>query len=77
MDVKKKGQPTELPALECDLLYGVAMIAAWLGVSRGVARHLIEDGTLPTFHPPRRSVRCALKAELNAAFQQWSKRERR
>jgi hypothetical protein len=77
MDVKKKGRVADLSAVDCEALFGIAMIARWLGLSVGAARGLIDSGLLPTFRAPGRSVRCALKAELNAAFREWSKRERR
>jgi hypothetical protein len=74
MNAAKKDAPSELPAAECELLYGVAMIGRWMGMRRAQAKGLIDDGTLPTFHPPGRAARCALKSELNAVFQEWSRR---
>jgi hypothetical protein len=73
MDAEKKS-PAELPAPDCQLLYGMQKIGAWLGMTRGQVKPFIDDGTLPTFKPPGRSVRCAIKTELNQVFQEWSKR---
>jgi hypothetical protein len=63
-----------LPADDAELLYGTAMIGRWLGLSEGQARALIDDGTLPTFRMPGRSVRCALKSELNATVREYARR---
>jgi len=63
-----------LPADDCDLLYGVATIARWLGMTRAQAKPLIEADLIPTFRPPGRTVRCALKSALNASFRDWAKR---
>jgi hypothetical protein len=77
MDAAKKSPSELLPAPEAELLYGVARIAAWLGLSRAQARRLIDDGTLPTFRPPGRSIRCACKSQLNEVVQAWSRNRRR
>lgn len=76
---KKNGQvpaPDEpaLPALDAELLYGTAMIGRWLGLTEGQAKALIDDGTIPTFRMPGRSVRCAIKSELNEMFRSYAKR---
>jgi hypothetical protein len=71
---KKQKPPAELPADGCELLFGMQMIANWMGVSRGQAKVLVDTGLVPTFRPPGRTTRCALKAELNRTFQEWGKR---
>jgi hypothetical protein len=63
-----------LPAIDAELLYGVAMIGRWLGLSQGQAKALIDDGTIPTFRMPGRSVRCAIKSELNATVREYARR---
>jgi len=35
---------------------------------------LIDDGTIPTFRLPGRSVRCAIKSELNATIREYARR---
>jgi hypothetical protein len=77
MDATKKRRPAELPAIDAELLYGTPVIARWLGMTLGQARHLIDDGTLPTFRPPGRTIRCACKSQLNEVVREWSRRERR
>ena len=77
MDAKTdaaKKSPSELPDPGCELLYGVRAIARWMGLTRGQARRFIDTGMLPTFRPPGRSVRCAVKSQLNEVFREWSKR---
>jgi hypothetical protein len=74
MNVKKKGRVAELSAVDCEALFGIAMIASWLGLSVGAARGLIDSGLLPTFRPPGRTTRCACKSELNRTFLEWSGR---
>lgn len=71
---EQKSCGPDLPAHDCDMLYGVAMIARWLGLTRSQVKPFIEDGTIPTFRPPGRAVRCALKSRLNATFRDWSNR---
>ena len=73
MDAVKKS-PAELPAAECELLYGMEMIGRWLGMTRGQVKSFVDDGSLPTFRPPGRTIRCAIKSELNATFREWRKR---
>jgi hypothetical protein len=63
-----------LSSSDAELLYGVAMIGRWLGLSEGQARALIDDGTIPTFRMPSRSARCALKSELNETFRDYASR---
>jgi len=63
-----------LPAIDAELLYGVAMIGRWLGLSEGQAKTLVDDGIIPTFRLPGRSVRCAIKSELNETFREYSSR---
>ena len=63
-----------LPAIDAELLYGTAMIGRWLGLSEGQAKALIEDGSIPTFRMPGRSVRCAIKSELNETFRAYATR---
>jgi hypothetical protein len=72
-DTAKKCSPSDLPAPEAELLYGIKMIGRWLGLSRGQAKALIDDGTLPTFRPPGRTIRCACKSQLNEVFRQWAR----
>jgi excisionase family DNA binding protein len=63
-----------LPAADCPVLIGVEQIAAWLNISRGRTRGMIADGSLPTWRWPGRSVRCALKAAIGAAVQEYANR---
>jgi excisionase family DNA binding protein len=63
-----------LPAADCPVLIGVDQIAAWLGISRGRARGMIADGSLPTWRWPGRSVRCALKGAIGAVMEEYSRR---
>jgi hypothetical protein len=63
-----------LPAIDAELLYGVAMIGRWLGLSEGQASELVKDGSIPTFRMPGRSVRCAIKSELNETFRDYANR---
>jgi hypothetical protein len=65
-----------LPADDCDLLYGVAMIARWLGLSLGQAKPLIDDGTIPTFKPPGHTNRCALKSIINDTARRYAEKTR-
>ena len=62
------------PGIDCPVLIGVDQIAAWLGISRGRCRGLVDDGTLPTFTMPGRATRCALKAAIGAAMQEYANR---
>jgi hypothetical protein len=39
-------------------------------LTRGQARRFIDTGMLPTFRPPGRSVRCAVKSQLNEVFRE-------
>jgi hypothetical protein len=71
---EKKSCEPALPAADCDVLYGVGTIARWLGMTRGQAKPLIDDGTIPTFRPPGHTARCALKSEINAAFREHADR---
>jgi hypothetical protein len=66
--------PPSLPADDCPVLIGVDQIAAWLGISRGRCRGLVDDGTLPTFTMPGRATRCALKASVGAVMEEYSRR---
>jgi hypothetical protein len=63
-----------LPADDCPVLIGVEQIAAWLNISRGRCRGLVDDGTLPTFTMPGRATRCALKASIGAVMEEYSRR---
>jgi hypothetical protein len=63
-----------LPAPDCDVLIGLDSIAAWLGISRGQCRGLVDDGAVPTFRLPGRSTRCALKSAIGAAMQEYARR---
>jgi hypothetical protein len=70
-DVKNSGAARPqaaamLPAVDCDLLTGRDMIAAWLRLSRGACDAAIRDGIVVTFRMPHRSTVYALKSE-NAA----------
>ena len=62
-----------LPAADCPVLIGVDQIAAWLGISRGRCRGLVDDGAVPTFRLPGRSMRCALKSAIGAAMAEYAK----
>ena len=63
-----------LPAIDCPVLIGVDQIAAWLGISRGRCRGLVDDGAIPTFRLPGRFVRCALKSAIGAAMVEYASR---
>jgi hypothetical protein len=63
-----------LPAIDCPVLIGLDSIAAWLGISRGRCRGLVDDGAVPTFRLPGRSVRCALKSDVAAKMQEYARR---
>jgi hypothetical protein len=63
-------KPVALPAPDCDVLYGLRTIAAWLGMTPGACRARIADGTLPTFRLPGVKVICALKSSINRALAQ-------
>jgi hypothetical protein len=63
-----------LPAIDSPVLIGLDQIAAWLGISRGRCRGLVDDGTLPTFTMPGRATRCALKASIGAVMEEYSRR---
>jgi len=47
-----------------DLLYGVAAIASYLGLTEKQARHRTQQGTIPTFKMG--SVVCARRSSLRA-----------
>ena len=49
-----------------DLLYGSKAIAAHLGVTKGVAVHLVRSGAIPWF--PLAGVVCARRSTLAAHF---------
>ena len=72
-DGTPRDEPT-LPAIDAELLYGTAMIARWLALTDGQVTPLINDGTIPTFRMPGKSVRCAIKSELNETFRNYAKR---
>ena len=57
-----------LPAPDCDVLYGLSAIATWLGMSVQQCRPLVADGLIPTFRPPGRTTRCALKSAIHATW---------
>jgi hypothetical protein len=63
-----------LPATDCDVLIGVGTIAAWLGISRGRCRGLVDDGAIPTFRLPGRCTTCALKGAIGAAMAEYARR---
>ncbi|SHM06788.1 hypothetical protein SAMN05444159_7585 [Bradyrhizobium lablabi] len=76
-DAEKKIAPRDepaLPAIDCDVLFGLGAIARWLGITVGQAKALVDDGTVPTFKPPGRSARCALKSAINEAFAEYARR---
>jgi hypothetical protein len=62
----------DLSAADCNVLYGTKAISKWLGMSIQQCRPLIDDGTIPTFKPPGRSIRCALKSAVNAAWEKYA-----
>jgi hypothetical protein len=66
-------EPT-LPAADCPVLIGVDQIAAWLGISRGRCRGLVDDGAIPTFRLPGRCTTCALKSAIGAVMEEYSRR---
>jgi hypothetical protein len=66
-----------LSATDCDVLYGVRTIAAWLGMTPGACRARIADGTIPVFRPPGVKVLCALKTTLNCTWAQYEARSRK
>lgn len=57
---------------QADLLYGVAAIAAFLGLSRHQAQHRIDDGALPTFRlgGKKGGTICARRTTLRAHLAQ-------
>lgn len=59
-------QPSGPPCPAGDLLYGSKAIAAHLGVSKGVAVHLVRSGAIPWF--PLAGVACARRSTLAAHF---------
>jgi hypothetical protein len=63
-----------LPADDCNVLVGISAIARWLGVTAGQAKSLVDDGTVPSFKPPGRTARCALKSAINAAMAEYARR---
>jgi hypothetical protein len=73
-DGTKKIRDVQLPAADCDVLYGTAAIAQWMGMTIGQAKPLIDAAIIPTFKPPGRAARCALKTEINAAFRAYARR---
>jgi hypothetical protein len=76
-DAEKKIAPRDDPALsatDCDVLYGVAAIARWMGITYGQAKALIDDEIIPTFTPPGRTARCALKSAINETFAEYARR---
>jgi hypothetical protein len=71
------GAPSDeraLPAIDCDVLFGISAIARWMGVTVGQAKSLVDDELIPTFSPPGRTARCALKSELNETFREYANR---
>jgi hypothetical protein len=69
--------PAAEPALsapDCPVLIGLDCIAAWLGISRGRCRGLVDDGTIPTFRLPGRCTTCALKSAIGAVMEEYSRR---
>jgi hypothetical protein len=69
----EKNSLRPVPASDCPVLIGIDSIAGWLAISRGRCRGLIDDGVLPTFRLPGRSVRAALKTEIAAAMLEHAK----
>jgi hypothetical protein len=63
-----------LPAIDCDVLFGIAAIARWMGVTAGQAKALVDDETIPSFKPPSRTARCALKSAINETFAEYARR---
>jgi hypothetical protein len=63
-----------LPAIDAELLYGVAMIARWLGLTESQAKALIDENVLPTWTMPGKTKRCAIKSELNKTFREYARR---
>lgn len=62
-----------LPAGDCDVLYGVAAIGRWLGMTRAQVKPLIDRGIIPSFKLPGLAVRCALKSAIHQAFAGYAK----
>jgi hypothetical protein len=50
------------------LLYGAAAIAGWMCMTYGHVKPLIDAEIIPTFKPPGRTVRYALKARSKKHF---------
>jgi hypothetical protein len=73
-DAAPSAEPA-LPAIDSPVLIGLDQIAAWLGISRGRCRGLVDDGTLPTFTMPGRATRCALKASIGAVMEEYASRQ--
>jgi hypothetical protein len=75
-DAEKKfsAAPRDDPAIDCNVLVGVSAIARWMGMTYGQAKQLIDAEIIPTFKPPGRSSRCALKSAINEAFADYARR---
>lgn len=61
------GHRVSLPAVECDVLVGLARIAAWIGLTPSQCRHHIANGIVPTYRVHQKPTIFALKSEINAA----------
>jgi hypothetical protein len=62
------------PAIDCNVLFGISAIARWMGLTHGQVKQLIDAEIIPTFKPPGRSSRCALKSAINEAFSEYARR---
>ncbi len=63
-----------LPATDCDVLTGLAQIAAWMGLSPGQCRQRVDSGVIPTFRVGGKPTVYALKSQINAAAADYAAR---
>jgi ascorbate-specific PTS system EIIC-type component UlaA len=71
---KISAAPSAEPAIDCNVLFGIGAIARWMGLTSGRVKQLIDAEIIPTFKPPGRSSRCALKSAINEAFAEYAGR---
>jgi hypothetical protein len=66
-----------LPQQDCDILTGIAQIAAWLGLTVGQCRPRIESRVIPTYRLTGKPTVYALKSEIIANAKAASEQYRR
>ena len=71
---KSKGQQQAVQIRASDLLYGPKAIAAFLGVPKGIARHLVRSSLIPTF--TLGEMRCACRSSIAGHFAQLEQEAR-